>query len=266
MSKNTKSLTRTTVKLLRWHRRIGLVLALLIVLLAVTGIAINHTHELKLSKSQLNHPWLLAWYGLDNDTSSAASQQIHGISIGDNWLSAGDNTLYINQNAVTDCPGSLLGATLHQQNYLVLCRDQLALLSASGDLLEAITPAFGLPDNARNIVSSGNAVFLLVSDQPLQLNLETLQTAPAPEQTNLHWPELQPLPAQFQTALFQTTHQSSSASISLETLLLDIHSGRILGRFGVFLADAAAVLVCLLALSGLWAWFNHKRLIQARRR
>ncbi len=38
----------------------------------------------------------------------------------------------------------------------------------------------------------------------------------------------------------------------LERVLLDVHSGRILGAWGVYLVDAAAVLFLGLVLSGLW--------------
>jgi uncharacterized iron-regulated membrane protein len=41
--------------------------------------------------------------------------------------------------------------------------------------------------------------------------------------------------------------------------LLDVHSGRILGAWGVYLVDAAAVLFLGLVLTGLWMWSRRPR-------
>ena len=36
-----------------WHRRIGLVAIVLVIILAITGIMLNHTEELKLDESEI---------------------------------------------------------------------------------------------------------------------------------------------------------------------------------------------------------------------
>jgi uncharacterized iron-regulated membrane protein len=46
--------------------------------------------------------------------------------------------------------------------------------------------------------------------------------------------------------------------LSLERVLLDLHSGRILGEAGVWLVDAAALLFLLLAGSGVWLWGRRR--------
>ena len=46
--------------------------------------------------------------------------------------------------------------------------------------------------------------------------------------------------------------------LSMEKLILDVHSGRILGRFGVILVDLAAVLFLLLSITGTWIWIRRK--------
>jgi uncharacterized iron-regulated membrane protein len=47
--------------------------------------------------------------------------------------------------------------------------------------------------------------------------------------------------------------------LPLERVLLDVHSGRILGAWGVYLVDAAAVLFLGLVLTGLWMWSRRPR-------
>ena len=47
-----------------WHRRIGLLGLLLVIILAVTGILLNHTEKFKLDETYINNAWLLNWYGI----------------------------------------------------------------------------------------------------------------------------------------------------------------------------------------------------------
>ena len=42
-------------------------------------------------------------------------------------------------------------------------------------------------------------------------------------------------------------------------MLLDLHSGRIFGEYGVYLMDAAAVALLWLSGSGLWVWWQRRR-------
>jgi uncharacterized iron-regulated membrane protein len=54
--------------------------------------------------------------------------------------------------------------------------------------------------------------------------------------------------------------------LPMERIMLDLHSGRILGRAGVYLVDAAAVLFLLLAMSGVWLWGRRRASIKTHRR
>jgi hypothetical protein len=51
----------------------------------------------------------------------------------------------------------------------------------------------------------------------------------------------------------------SHKTISWQRLLLDLHSGRWFGAYGVWLVDLAAVILLFLALSGCWIWFSKTR-------
>jgi uncharacterized iron-regulated membrane protein len=50
----------------RWHRRIGVVATLFIILLSITGILLNHNAQLSLHKVNIESPWLLELYNIDN--------------------------------------------------------------------------------------------------------------------------------------------------------------------------------------------------------
>ena len=48
-----------------WHRRIGLLAIVLVIILAVTGILLNHTEAFKLDERYVESSLLLQWYGLE---------------------------------------------------------------------------------------------------------------------------------------------------------------------------------------------------------
>jgi hypothetical protein len=50
----------------------------------------------------------------------------------------------------------------------------------------------------------------------------------------------------------------SGSILSYERVMLDVHSGRILGKWGVLLMDVAAITLLLLALSGGWLWLQRR--------
>jgi uncharacterized iron-regulated membrane protein len=47
--------------------------------------------------------------------------------------------------------------------------------------------------------------------------------------------------------------------LTWERLLLDLHSGRVLGPVGVLIVDAIGVVLAMLAMSGLAMWLLHRR-------
>ena len=47
-----------------WHRRIGLVVAVLVAVVAVTGLLLNHGDRLNLDRTNIVAGWVVDWYGL----------------------------------------------------------------------------------------------------------------------------------------------------------------------------------------------------------
>lgn len=49
----------------RWHRRVGITAAVLVVIISITGLILNHNTSLGLHKDFITSKWLLEWYGYD---------------------------------------------------------------------------------------------------------------------------------------------------------------------------------------------------------
>jgi len=71
----------------------------------------------------------------------------------------------------------------------------------------------------------------------------------------LQWIKPQSPPLNLQQALIT---QVSEQIIPVERLLLDLHSGRLFGIWGVYFMDLIAILILILAATGLFMWLQRR--------
>jgi hypothetical protein len=226
------------------HRYIGAVVAIFVVLLATTGILLNHTDTLQLQEKQLRQPALLHWYGIQ-------PPEITSFMAGNTWISSDTETAYFNTMVIEKC-AKLTGALKTPQMILVSCENSLLLLTDTGELIEAIDADMGLPLPISGLSSVEDRVYLHANNTLYEINTDTLAFTPTDGLSNAL---IQPAqtPAHIKTNILQ---QSAAYSINLERVLLDIHSGRIGGNVGVWMMDIAAFFFMILAATGLWIWLR----------
>jgi hypothetical protein len=93
-------------------------------------------------------------------------------------------------------------------------------------------------------------------DEVFVANLDSLEWKPIDVPTGVEWVASEDAPLAMVKRL---KRQFVGTELRWERVILDIHSGRIATRLGVWVMDLAAVLMSFLALSGLWVWFSKKR-------
>lgn len=232
--------------LLRWHRRIGVALLLFVVTLVVTGIAINHTEDLGLDQKFINHPLLLNRYGVP-------TPEVKGVAVDGGWLlQRGADALFFNGLPLGECDGRLLGG-VHREGLLVsLCQNALLLHTADGQLLDMLTVATGLPAGLTGLSLQEGQILLRGVDGVFALDTDLLQLQPVADRP-ASWPQADAVP----DAVAQTLLQDfRGEGVSWERFLLDLHSGRLFGPVGVWVVDIGAVLLLLIAVSGVWVWLT----------
>ena len=69
-TKKDRIISKVLRPLYRWHRRIGMIAVLFVVVLSITGILLNHNAQLDLNKTKVTSSWLLALYGMDDQPMS----------------------------------------------------------------------------------------------------------------------------------------------------------------------------------------------------
>ncbi|MEH6466400.1 MAG: PepSY-associated TM helix domain-containing protein [Porticoccus sp.] len=255
----SQKLRKTIILNLRWHRRIGLSIVIMVIFLAITGLLLNHSPSLSLSKQTLQYQWLMDWYGFESDKTQPVEH--HGFNINEKWLShSGHNELFLNGEPVASCQPPLLGAAQFQSLLLALCQDALVIITPEGELVEKLDQLSGLPTGSTALQVVDQKILINAGNQTVSFDIDTLKTRSA-DPLQQGWSTPSPLPAQLAD---QLDNSADRPGISLETLILDLHSGRFFGNAGVLFVDLIGLLICLLALTGLWAWYSHNKLRKSR--
>lgn len=233
----------------RWHRRGGVLAAVFLLLIAGSGILLNHAAELGLDKRFVRAAWLRSYYG----ESTAA---LPAYPVGQRWVyRAASGLVYLDAEAVAGCRGELRGALLVEGLFLAACEEELLLIGTAGELVETFNAASGLPVPVSGVGESGSRAVIqfpggwrfadferIRFDAVLPPGSRILQSAPGT------------LPAEIRARI-----PEQSEWLNWERLLLDLHSGRVFGRFGVWVVDLLALVFCALALSGITMWWLRRR-------
>ena len=239
----------SSTQLKAWHGRLGVTAALFVLVLAITGFCLNHTSGWGLDKKPIMQGFLLELYGVP-EFSLSESFPLQG-----GFISRVNKRVFFNGTEFGACDDRLHGAVALSQYSVIACGGHLLLFSSGFTLIEDIGSGVELPSVHRlgvfhdELYFDGKAgVFLMDID-----TLAWRELRQPPE--NISWSSAQRPPDELRRTLVDAF---MNKDITYERLLLDIHSGRILGSWGVYLVDIMAVFFVLLAASGLVFWWNMK--------
>lgn len=230
----------------RWHARLGITTALLFIVLIMTGVALNHTERLGLAHTVIQSEAMTRWYGLpapqllavyDADGQFIATPQV--------WLYRGQR--------LPDGGGAVIGVVRTPDMLAVATARTLSLYTPTGERIDILRgaalphlPLNGLGRSANTIVlKTPNGVFSSrdgIAWQALTMG-------------EIAWARARTADAH---ALAQA-HKQLAPSLPLERIVLDLHSGRLFGTYGPFLMDAAALVLLILSVSGVWIQWRSWR-------
>jgi hypothetical protein len=234
----------------RWHRRLGLLAALFVLVVATTGIVLNHTTGLALDRRFVDWTWLTAAYG-DHSAELSAFQ------IDNRWLSRSANgRVFLDTREVAPCRGELVGALRQGELLVAGCALELLLITPQGALVESVIAGTGLPVPVQSIGLLDGEVALQVEGTWWLADLDRMafnRRAPGGSaEIRQVFPDR--LPEDMRSRL-----PVADLWLTWERVLLDLHSGRLFGRLGVLWVDLVGVFLCSLAMSGCAMWWLHRR-------
>jgi hypothetical protein len=224
----------------RWHARIGFSAMLFFLILAVTGLVLNHGHGLGLDGRYVHADWLAHWYGLKSEPPREAFRSgNHGlVAANGRWL----------------LDGRVSGETLPQPVGLIELAGTVVVASdaalyvyrTDGELIDRLGPDT-LPGIPVQAIGSSAHRFVLRTASGNFTSADTLSWQPA-SRPDITWS----VPVRLSAGEQQAYERALAPGISVQQLLLDLHSGRFAGRYGPLVVDLLAVMLSILSLTGAW--------------
>ncbi len=250
---SSKMLHNRLVRHLReWHRKLGIIAAFFLIFLSLSGIALNHTDTLALAHKPIKISWLLDHYGIappsdvrfyDHDNLVVTNNLV--------WL---DNKLLFESGTkiITIAPITIN----EQQAFAVVSVDKLYLYNQNGDLIDQLGEESGFPVGANAVAVTENVLVIKSITGTFQYSSEQFSWTNFHSLIKPHW-IIQNTSSEQATTAAKLNYRAQF--LTLERIILDAHSGRILGLFGVLFMDAVAILLILLSISGIYIWLRYVR-------
>lgn len=238
-----------------WHRYLGISAALFIIILSISGLLLNHSDELNLVTKPITNNLLLDWYGIKSP------ENIRSFSAGDNWVSQWEKQLYFNQHKLGTFASTLLGIVELEEMFVIAVVGKLILITHDGEIIEVVDHTNGVPAGIKQISTDESGLLIVNAAHGFYRADSDLLNWYHTESRAIKWATSNALPDKLKSSIEIRFRQHS---IHYERLLLDIHSGRFIGTYGIYVMDAAAVILLLLSLSGSFLW--AKKIINQRKR
>lgn len=230
----------------RWHRWLGLTAAIFVLVLSVTGLMLNHTARLGLDEATINARWLLSVYDM-----APERRPVHYLA-GDVWVSEIDGGLYLNGTRTLHHGGKLSGALMIEDTIAAAMEQEVLLFKVDGTLVDMVR--LSAPVNALGTTTSGR-LFARTGNSGLLFDKALLQADPAQVEDGIIWAAAEKPPraiARAAMAAFQ------SEPLTWRDIIRDLHSGRLIGLFGLALMDLSAIVLIVLSGTGIYVWWLRR--------
>ncbi len=238
-----------------WHRRLGLMALILVVILSVTGIMLNHTEALRLDQKSIESDLILDWYDMNPKGSPVSYRQ------GTTWLSQWNQQLFLNGKEIYTHEQKLQGMVQLDNIIVIALETYVLLVDQNGEIIELMQAGTSTP--IKHIGLSENRVALQDTEQATYLADAELT----------HWSQQPIASVEWSASINLSSGEVETLKkafrgngLNLEKFILDLHSGRIFSpRWGVYIMDASAVMMVLLGLSGWWIWWSRRLKMRSKK-
>ena len=230
------------------HRRVGVVASLWLLMVAITGLLLQHSDHLNLRQKKMNWPWALKLYGLPVDSWGPA------YAVGGDTVVQRGNRVAWGEHVINSLPSDVLrGAFIlpaPRQGVALVFESEIWQFDENFKPVDRQLQVDGLPVPLQKVA--------LVGDR---LHIESQNKAWSSPWPNLElWTPDEAKVVYMKPLNFQPKGVLEPEGLAWERVLLDLHAGRWLGIGGTWGSDLSALALIYLIASGLWLNFRifHK--------
>jgi hypothetical protein len=238
---------RWSLRLTRWHRWAGIAAALFVVVLATTGIAVQHAPVLGLDERAVGNAAAARLLGIE-------AGDLRAYRAGERWVIGSGEAVFLGRKRLASV-GPPRGAVTDSLGLAIAAGDDVLLVGSEGRLLERLRVGGALPGRVQRIGRGpdGKTVIATPSGRfSPQRDWLAFSAYSGPVTT---WSEPETPPPGLASGV---RARILGRAVTWERLLLSLHSGRIAGTAGVVVMDAAAIGLLLLAGTGLYLWWRRR--------
>ena len=227
-------------------------LVVFVLFLSITGIVLNHSTDFGLDRRYVAWSWLLDAYGLAMPTPEASFEDS-----GHRATLIGER-LYFDGVDIGQRTSALSGIAVVEPLVLITARDRAHLLTTDGDLVETLDLASVLPGpieragraDRRVIIESAGALFIS------NLEISGFNALDQGAFAEIVWPAGS-VPDAGDLLALETAWRGRG--LTVERVLLDLHSGRLFALPGRVILDIVGVGMIALSVSGFVLWRRRSR-------
>lgn len=234
-----------------WHRYMGVAAALFTLIIAFTGILLNHTGDFDFHDTHVQSEWILDWYGIE------APEQLQSFALGERHITLMGDDLYLDRKEIDGDYRNLTGAVQRDDILVISVNNSILLLTPRGEIIERLKRSDGVPAGIEQIgIDAEGKISLRTLHEIYQPDNDFIRWQRHDDDSDIYWISPSPLDPNLKKLL---QNHFRGEVLPVERVLLDLHSGRFFGKAGPWLFDIAAALLILLSLTGTWIWLKRRR-------
>lgn len=221
------------------HRWIGVLASLWLLVLASTGLLLQHSKDWGLEKKHITNSSLLKAYGI--------GKKYKAFKHGDQLLQQVDKQLIQNQKITIKLSENITAAIYQSPNWVITTKSQILWINQVGQIAQSMDEIDGLPLPLLDLGLTGNQLIIKTNDGNFLLNtLEKINTMP------VNWSH----ETEDEKLKHNSIQQISHNYVSYQQAIFDLHAGITTPSL---LNDIAAIALILLSLSGVFLFFRKNK-------
>lgn len=237
---NNSNISQRTLR--HWHRWVGYTSLFFVLILSITGLILNRSEKLELNRIMVQSDFVSSLYGL-----SPNSPPLH-FRVDDHWMSWLEGRVYLDGKLIARNSDRLVGGAILDDLIIVGTKNSLSLYLKDGSLVETldssslpgVITAISQPVADSILIATSNGIYRTDDDFiSWQKMSDTIDLSPAPAGQT---------PQQITEKIMQ---DYKGQGVTLSRLILDLHSGNIMGSYGSYVMDLAALSLIFLGFTGL---------------